>query len=770
MSIYVKVGDEVITVQGDQVREVGPHVDVAGKFVERKPPRTVDAFRWSGSNLDAASKWLKDQNGDDRVESFKLDPDDSSVLVMWDDGDRLQARSGSWIVQDCSGTIVVHSDEVFRKLYDYKPLQRCSVCSNLYEALAAYQHGPEAIALRAAERIGADEHARHAESPKTDAVLDLRVKVGDEVVTINSRTPLDAGVVITEISASLDRQLARFPETAASVRASTDHVLASIAKNIRRVVAARDVRDCVPQELSESRPNMLIDRIAVQRADAEEASRRSRIITIQVGDEVVHVAAPAESTFPVDVVETAISNSRTRQGVQLPIELSNQSLKVALGDGMRELTLWQKWASDLLREEPPKDLVLGGELLRKKITSVVEAPSVVEVDDDLRSLGAGDQLVMACCRVANEVYRAGLQDPFMRTWDLTPLAERAEIVESVVAAMSGVTPEQWHRRWCEKMTADGWKYDPIKDDGLKTHPNLVEYASLPSEQRVLDRAFVAAVLSTVRAVSDLRDAYLSPVLYVKGPITQEQIDEFKRAWHARVKSPAWKTPIYNTGTLFDSRSVMAFIDEQIDSMTSNPMMWGRRPFLEVELQVLLLLEVRAFIIAGKPLSEAVAPTYAAFVVSKIGEQGFTSEPLTYQLDKLGRVDEFSAMMVEFVALQRVAHADTLGIVEADAAGAGSRLAGPRERARLVALFEKRCECRPTNTARLDHSHDCDTDTTDDVRVVLHRVVRATPGDMSNSEHRAATDREVQEARARIGAEAIWEGINRDLNKAREGKS
>lgn len=71
---------------------------------------------------------------------------------------------------------------------------------------------------------------------------------------------------------------------------------------------------------------------------------------------------------------------------------------------------------------------------------------------------------------------------------------------------------------------------------------------------------------------------------------------------------------------------------------------------------------------------------------------------------------------------------------------------------LVPLFEKHCECRPTNTTRFSHSHDCDTEVTDDVRTVLHRVVLAGPdADMygQRDDHRAATDEEVRAARLRL---------------------
>jgi len=35
------------------------------------------------------------------------------------------------------------------------------------------------------------------------------------------------------------------------------------------------------------------------------------------------------------------------------------------------------------------------------------------------------------------------------------------------------------------------------------------------------------------------------------------------------------------------------------------------------------------------------------------------------------------------------------------------------------LFARHCECRPLNTARISHSHDCDTLYTDECRLALH---------------------------------------------------
>ena len=39
------------------------------------------------------------------------------------------------------------------------------------------------------------------------------------------------------------------------------------------------------------------------------------------------------------------------------------------------------------------------------------------------------------------------------------------------------TPVQLHEVWREALEAEGWVFGPAKDGTLKTHPNLVAYAS-----------------------------------------------------------------------------------------------------------------------------------------------------------------------------------------------------------------------------------------------------------------------------------------------------
>lgn len=55
------------------------------------------------------------------------------------------------------------------------------------------------------------------------------------------------------------------------------------------------------------------------------------------------------------------------------------------------------------------------------------------------------------------------------------------------------TPRKSHQKWLADRTADGWTYGLVKDAEKKTHPAMVEYLKLPSEQRAKDTLFFSIV-------------------------------------------------------------------------------------------------------------------------------------------------------------------------------------------------------------------------------------------------------------------------------------
>lgn len=80
-------------------------------------------------------------------------------------------------------------------------------------------------------------------------------------------------------------------------------------------------------------------------------------------------------------------------------------------------------------------------------------------------------------------------------WDDTPEYKRESSIALVekILANPEATPESFHTDWVAKMIADGWKFDQLYDETLKTHPQLVLYADLSQEQRTNDHITFAMV-------------------------------------------------------------------------------------------------------------------------------------------------------------------------------------------------------------------------------------------------------------------------------------
>jgi hypothetical protein len=46
-----------------------------------------------------------------------------------------------------------------------------------------------------------------------------------------------------------------------------------------------------------------------------------------------------------------------------------------------------------------------------------------------------------------------------------------------------------HASWVEERIADGWRVGPVRDDGVRTNPDLVAWGELSEERRDIDRHF-----------------------------------------------------------------------------------------------------------------------------------------------------------------------------------------------------------------------------------------------------------------------------------------
>jgi hypothetical protein len=104
------------------------------------------------------------------------------------------------------------------------------------------------------------------------------------------------------------------------------------------------------------------------------------------------------------------------------------------------------------------------------------------------------ELVEVCAEAVHEANRALCMvqgDGSQISWAETPEENRAVSREGVLAILVNplLTPKDIHDKWMSEKAQNGWKYGPIKDDKLKTHPSMVSYDQLPQNEKDKDRLF-----------------------------------------------------------------------------------------------------------------------------------------------------------------------------------------------------------------------------------------------------------------------------------------
>ena len=99
-------------------------------------------------------------------------------------------------------------------------------------------------------------------------------------------------------------------------------------------------------------------------------------------------------------------------------------------------------------------------------------------------------LTARVCHEANRAIQLNIDaDQAAPKWDIASHEQKKSMVEGVIHALKGATPEELHEHWCRNKIADGWMYGPVRDNTLKHHPCLVPYMELPQEQILKDFVF-----------------------------------------------------------------------------------------------------------------------------------------------------------------------------------------------------------------------------------------------------------------------------------------
>lgn len=96
-------------------------------------------------------------------------------------------------------------------------------------------------------------------------------------------------------------------------------------------------------------------------------------------------------------------------------------------------------------------------------------------------------------------------------WDETTTEVKNSIIRGVISALRyNPTPEQNHQNFLDDRIKDGWTYGPEKNVGLKTHPDMVPFELLPTDQKAKNFIF----LSLVQSLKSKLPAVSEPTQYV----------------------------------------------------------------------------------------------------------------------------------------------------------------------------------------------------------------------------------------------------------------
>ena len=105
-----------------------------------------------------------------------------------------------------------------------------------------------------------------------------------------------------------------------------------------------------------------------------------------------------------------------------------------------------------------------------------------------------DEQIAQVIHAANHELQRFQCDPApSHPWNYESDEIRRNVIAGVRSARDGVSPRDNHELWVKDKAAHGWKWGPEKNAVKKTHPCMVPYDDLPSEQQDKNRMFVAIV-------------------------------------------------------------------------------------------------------------------------------------------------------------------------------------------------------------------------------------------------------------------------------------
>lgn len=119
---------------------------------------------------------------------------------------------------------------------------------------------------------------------------------------------------------------------------------------------------------------------------------------------------------------------------------------------------------------------------------------MVRKDEVSTSMNKDFFMIMTVAEVCHEANRAFCKahgDLSQPSWDDAPDWQKASAIAGVQFHWGNPAagPEASHVNWMAQKEAEGWKYGPVKDPGMRQHPCMVPFDELPLEQQAKDHLF-----------------------------------------------------------------------------------------------------------------------------------------------------------------------------------------------------------------------------------------------------------------------------------------
>lgn len=111
-----------------------------------------------------------------------------------------------------------------------------------------------------------------------------------------------------------------------------------------------------------------------------------------------------------------------------------------------------------------------------------------------------DEQIAAIVHEAVRQYCISTGDDSIKEWKKCPQWQKDSAIDGVKSVRNNpnITSKQIHQKWLDHKIKDGWTYGEEKDEKAKTHPALLDYSKLPSQQKVKDDIFLGIVKTLIK--------------------------------------------------------------------------------------------------------------------------------------------------------------------------------------------------------------------------------------------------------------------------------